>query len=119
MQTHHYYYDFIAKYIFTPFSTMFIAGFILDTIQNWDIDGLPFVLFSLLLFICMGMFFIGNLLGGLLCFMVFILASHLTKRFFQDQGELIFVLGLLGMVAIRMLLVGVLQMPWGLGWGIL
>ena len=117
--TYHYYFDVITKYIFTPFSTMVIAGFIIDAIENWDINGGEFTLFILLLFCCMGMLIIGNLLGGLLCFMIFILAAKLTKRFFPDQRDLIFFCGLLGIIAIRMLLVGVLQMPWGLGWGIL
>ena len=117
---YNYWYSFIAKYLFAPFLALcivfFIGAFVLNWVHNNEALAGTVILLS---FIVIGTFDVGNLLGGILWYVVFILASQFCENYFPDQDQFSVVCILLAFVMVKVLLVDVLHMPWGLLWGIL
>ena len=82
---------------------------IFDGTQIWLInDAMVGIFFAYPIVI--GVFAIGNLLGGILWFMAFILASQFRMQIFPDQERITDVCIVLTLVALKVLLVNALQL---------
>ena len=89
--------------------TLCISNNIFDGTQIWLInDAMVVIVFCSPIVI--GVFTIGNLLGGILWFMAFILASQFRSQIFPDQERIADVCIVLTLVAVKILLVNVLQL---------
>ena len=120
LDMYNYWYSFIAEYPFAPFVALCIVSFIiLDRFHNNDALLIPVGIVILFSLIVIGTFVVGNLLAGILWFVAFILASQLSDKYFPDQDQFSVVCMILAFVIVKVLLVDVLRMPWGLLWGIL
>ena len=99
-----------TEYIFFPFLTLCISDIIFDGTQIWATNDAMAVILFLLPSIVIGVFAMGNLLGGILWLMAFILASQFRIEIFPDQERIADVCMVLTLVAVKVLLVNVLQL---------
>ena len=112
----------LSEYLHTPLLALSVISFIAGVIQNLIIDDTIFILVGiimLILFMIVGVYIIGSLVGGIVWFVAVSLCCSYTIRSFPDQEYLVLFCLLLTTVTVRILLVDILHMPWGLFWGIL
>ena len=87
--------------------TLHISNIIFEDTQIWVINDAMAVIPFLLTPIVIGVFAIGNILGGVLWLVAFILASQFRMQVFPDPERTADVCIVLTLVAVRILLVNV------------
>ena len=112
--------DYFIEYLRSPLLAVFFVACVAEVAKNWIANYLLFGIFMILLLVLVGSYFIGNLVGGMLWFVaISLIAQFSMTNFPVDQQYLGFYCFLLTTVVVKILLVDVLHMPWGLIWGIL
>ena len=114
--------DYFNEYLHTPLLLLSLLCFIADAVQNWITNYRILMLtgmIMLLLLILIGTYVIGNLVGGMLWVVAILLIARFIMTTFPDQQYLGLFSFLLTTAVVKILLVDVLHMPWGLIWGIL
>ena len=126
VEIYEYFYNSVLKHLLFPCITLGVVQFIFEVTQAWITNGTMLVLIGMaVLFsvVFIGIIAIGNLLGGILWLVSFILGSLFKMQLMQlfpneELESLAFVCMLLPLLAAKLLLVDVLHMQRDLSWEI-